>query len=135
MSSNFQVGSNYSFTTLAPGVLGAGYQNAEVLGIVGYEIALTITDVVNLQRMVAPLLPAGSPLSYQDYQYVIFSVNNNASKLVLAEPWINTSSITINGGQVITAVVQNVTLSDVQIIQKELTALGYTNFSLTISTN
>lgn len=133
MSSNFQVGSNYSFTTLAPGVLGSGYQNAEVLGIVGYQIALTITDIVNLQRMVAPLLPPGSPLSYQDYQYIVFSINNNSSRLVLADAWINTSSILLTGGQTITAVIQNVTLSDIAIIQKELTALGYNNFTLDLS--
>jgi hypothetical protein len=130
--SNFIVGSTYSFTTLAPSVLGGSFTNAQVIGIVNYGIALAITNIATLQKTVFPLLPPGSPSNYEDYNYIVFSTGTN-SKLVLADAWINQGSIVQITGTAINITINNASLADVAILQKELTAMGYTNFAISTS--
>ena len=132
MAYNFQIGSSYSFTTLAPGVLGASYTNAKVLGIVDYNVAVSITNVNYLQKVVYPLLPAGSPSNYEDYNYIIFSTSNN-SKLVLATTWINENSIQLITGTNITVNIANGSLSIIPLLQQQLTAMGLTDFNISTS--
>ncbi len=129
---DFTVGNTYSFTTLAPGVLGASYTNAKVIGIVNYSVAVSITNVDYLQKVVYPLLPAGSPSNYEDYNYIIFSTSNN-SKLVLAEAWINQNSINLVTGTQIDISIFNTSLSQVSALQKQLSAMGFNDFTITTS--
>lgn len=134
MSTNqeFIVGNTYSFTTLAPSVLGASITNAEVIGIVNYSIAVSMSNIEYLQKVVYPLLPTGSPSNYEDYNYIIFKTSNG-STLVLADAWINQASINLISGTEIIINIYNTSLSAVSQIQKELAAMGFTDFTITTS--
>ena len=130
MAMPFQIGSTYTFNTNAPGILGAIYKNAKVLGVVDYTIALTFSNVNVTAAAVLPVLPAGTPTDPKSYQYVAFQLENG-SKVVLAMPWIDEASIVSITAVVITAVINGVDTTDVTRIRDVLLAMGYTNFKIT----
>ena len=47
---DLDIGSSYDFTLLVPSILGAGYSSAELVGILDYTSAVSITDVTALHN-------------------------------------------------------------------------------------
>lgn len=130
--SDFVIGNVYNFSTKAPAILGATFTGVKVIGLVSYDIAITMANIDYKQRVVLPLLPQGTPTDPKSYQYVLF-ITQSGDKQVLALPWIEISTIELQTGTTVTSVVSNVSLSDVDKIRKLLIAAGYTNLSITTS--
>ncbi len=129
MTLDLRIGKVYTFNTLAPALLGISIKNAKLIGIVDYNTALTY-DSVNLRyRAIYPLLPAGTPDQPEACIYYRFQ-SESGEKIVLADQWIDSTTVEVIEHITIQATFTNVSVSDISRIRDALNALGYTSYSL-----
>ena len=81
------IGNRYSFSTKAPGILGARYERAKLSGSVDYTTANTFINVESLHRSVLPML-VGTPVIPRSFTYYIFILESGETK-VFADRWID----------------------------------------------
>lgn len=130
----FDIAKTYSFSTLAPAILGTRINNATLVGIVDYRTALTMLNVDLIHRQVFPLLPAGTVNNTKNYIYYVFSAEGGAP-FVMASVWIEEATIEIVENITISISVPHTTLSDVQRIRDTLNLMGYTGFTIASATS
>lgn len=126
---NFVVGNNYTFNTLAPAVLGASFINAKVIGIVGYDIAVTMMNIDLKQRAVYPMLPAGTPNDASKYTYLLLQTQSG-SKTVIALEWIDQNTIQIVNSVTLEVTIPNANPTDAREVSQMLSLLGYSGFTI-----
>ena len=129
---NYQIGTSYNFNTLAPAILGATFQNAKLLSIMDFNTATKFTNVSQQAQIVYPVLPAGTPVNPSSYVYLLFQTSTGAT-VVLANVWINESTVVVSTTATITVVLTNVTTADVSVIRNMLLNAGYTSLQITTS--
>ncbi len=127
---NFVVGNTYSFNTLAPAVLGASFNNAKVIGVVGYEVAITMMNVDLKQRTIYPLLPSGTPSDPSKYTYLMLQTESNI-KVVIAVEWIDINTVALVDSVTLEIIIPNVVSTDANEIRSMLTLLGYSGYTIT----
>jgi hypothetical protein len=132
MAVPFELNSTYNFNTLAPAILGSGFKNVTVLGIIDYTTALKYTSPETNSVNVLPYLPIGTPSDPKKYTYILFKTEAGA-KIVLALPWIDQTSVIVVQHQTISVVLNQVIASDVTKIREALVLLGFTSFTITVS--
>lgn len=129
---SFQNGTTYTFSTLAPTVLGAQFKNATVVGAnVGYDVAKNFNNIDLIHRAVYPLLPAGTVDDATKFTYVILKTENG-SMTAIATEWIDESTIVSTQSVTITVVVRNASVSDATTIRDSLKLMGFTNVTTTV---
>lgn len=131
MAESFSVGNTYSFNTLAPSLLGATFVNAKVIGIIGYDLAVTFTNVDLKQRAIYPLLPQGTVSDPKKYNYILFQTQSNIN-VVLALEWIDQNTIESVDLSTLEITVPNVSYSDSNKIREMLSLLGFSNFTIQV---
>lgn len=121
----------YSFTTKAPAILGARYERMKLVSISGYDLASTLRSVDDVHRAVYAYLGTGVPVSAKGLTYYVFKSETNDT-LVLADIWIDTSTLTLV--ETINATIKLTIKSslEVDLIRKALLALGYSDLSIVI---
>jgi hypothetical protein len=129
---NYQIGTAYNFNTLAPAILGATFNNAKLLSIMDFNTAMKFTNIAQQAQIVYPVLPAGTPTDPSSYVYLLFQTSTGAT-VVLANVWINESTIVVSTTATITVVVTNVTTADVSVIRNMLLNAGYTSLNIKTS--
>lgn len=129
---SFKIGKIYTFNTLAPAVLGVIVKNARLTGIVDYSTACKHINVDMLQRNVYPLLPAGTPNITSDYTYYLFK-GESGNMVVLADVWIEETSIEEALGKTISISIPNANLEDVTRIRDTLNLMGFVGYKIVIS--
>lgn len=87
-----QPGRIITFDTRPTSILPMRYTNVEVVGIVGYSIALSIEDINAKYQQILPFLPDISK-DFSRAEYVIIK-HNGGDLEVLALAWIEESTIT-----------------------------------------
>lgn len=127
----FENGTTYTFSTLAPTVLGAQFKNATVSGIVGYEVAKTFNNIDVIHRAVYPLLPSGTVDDATKFTYLILKTESGGITAIAVE-WIDESTIVSTKAVTITAVIKNASLSDVTAIRDSLKLMGFSNLTITV---
>lgn len=130
----FKQGNTYSFSTLAPAVLGERYENVKVIAVGSYEFASAITNVDVLHNNVLAMLPAGTEKDPQKLDYVVVLVggdNNTNSRKVFATVWISEASVEEYQNLIATFTVQIATPADTQRIRNLLSAAGYNKVAST----
>jgi hypothetical protein len=132
MPTTFEVGTTYSFDTLAPGILGASFKNVRLLGKNRYEVARVFGRIDQMHRQVYPELPPGIPDDPKEYLYLLF-IDSQGAKILLGEPWIDASSVVTSGALTLTITVPNANSQDITTISRSLTLMGYQGFSVTSS--
>lgn len=126
----FEIGKRYTFNTTVPSVLGETFTSVLFCGDVSYEIAKMFESVDIKHRQIYHHL-TGIPDNPAAFKYYVFQGINKA-KTVLAEPWINTTSIVETKATSLTAVVENINIDDVEIIRRILLAGGYRDIKIDI---
>lgn len=128
----FQLNTTYTFKTTAPSVLGATLTGMEYQGNVSYPLARSYLDVDAMHRAVYPHLPAGTVRDLTKYIYHLFK-NAKAEYQVLADPWIDGSSIEALIDKTATIKVKISSASDADKIRNLLTINGFREFNIDIS--
>jgi hypothetical protein len=134
MTYNYQLGQVLSFDVYPAQVLGNNFENVTILGLLDPQSANQIIDIVGSHAAVYPYLPSANNVPNDPTQYNYIKIRTQSGQIsALGMPWVNESTISATTNQVITALVQGVTASDVQNVINALTTNGYPNISVTIS--
>ena len=123
-----QPGRVITFDTRPTSILPLRYTNVEVVGIVGYAIALSIEDISAKYQQILPFLPDMNK-DFARAEYVIIK-HNGGDIEVLALAWIEESTITTTS-----VVNKKITLFNVhsavdQKIVKMLRLNGFTDYAI-----
>ena len=125
----FDIGKVYTFDTSAPALLGAQIKNAKVLAFVDYDTA-KLFDTIDLKwRAIFPLLPTGTPDAPDLTTYYLL-LSESGEKIVLAEPWIQGSTITEVGFIQFQVTFPKASLDDIEKVRASILALGFTEFNI-----
>lgn len=114
-------------------LISSDYTNVKLLGVIGYDIAQTVTDVTAIQANIYSSLPAGTPRSATELTYLYVQMQDG-SKRAVATAWI------MDPISIIQQAVHVVTISGLSIaegaglIKSALTAYGITDYTVTVST-
>lgn len=126
---SFTVKKTYTFNTLAPAILGSSYKNAEMLGEISYEIAITRENIDLKYRQIYPVLPPNTTDSPKTQKYFIFRTETG-QLVTLCEQWIDMASVQEVGGVNFTISFKDAEPADKNRIRSVLSAMGYTNFTI-----
>lgn len=126
---SFIVKKTYTFNTLAPAILGSSYKNAEMLGEISYEIAITRENIDLKYRQIYPVLPPNTTDSPKTQKYFIFRTETG-QLVTLCEQWIDMASVREVGGVNFTVSFKDAEPADKNRIRAVLSAMGYTNFTI-----
>ncbi len=126
---NLTLGTTYTFNTLAPSILGAIIQNAKLVSMMDYESAKHYDTVDLKYRAIYPLLPVGTPDQPEHTVYYRF-ISESGEPIVIAESWIDQSSLESVDFVNIQVLIQQTNLSEVTRLRNALNALGYTNYDI-----
>lgn len=121
--SNFKINNSYSFNTRAPAILGAGYKNTKLIAILDSKMAGTLINIQSQHSNIFPYLPAGTPNSPERFTYLVFEVNGE--RKVIAEEWIDETSVQESSSQNIQIDIKNVTTQDIIKIKNMMTIGGF----------
>lgn len=130
MEYNFKLNKVYTFATKAPGVLPAVVSNAKLIAITDHSTASKRQHIDIVYRNVYPLLPIGTPDQPESCLYYHFKVEND-SELILADQWIDESSVELIESISLRINVTDISVNDISRIRDALLALGYNSIKLT----
>jgi hypothetical protein len=125
----FELNKIYSFSTTAPALLGTIVKNAKLNGIMDYETARKYDEIDVKYRNVYPLLPVGTPDQVRTSIFYKFKAENG-STIVLADQWINMTSVELIESINIRVTVTDISVVDISRIRDALLALGYQNIHI-----
>lgn len=121
-------GSTVRFNTLAPGVLGAGRENATVVAILDLETAAVLADVRSKHVQVRNYIQS-LPQSAGAYSYVKIRYGNGETE-ILGVPWIDDESIEVITSRRLFVTVSDVSESTEQLVRQALLQNGISNFTI-----
>lgn len=128
---DLQIHHKYSFDTNAPSILTTRVSNAKLVARTNFEQALSVDrNLINKFNSILPLLPTGTPDSYLTSIYNIFETLDG-SKIVMADVWINSSTIVEVENIRLMIEVRDAVTEDILLIRDSLTGLGKVDFSIT----
>jgi len=129
---NFELRKVYTFTTLAPAILGNTYDNMKVKSILSADEAVIYRDIHTLHtnlKTIIPTLP-----TVDDCTFILFEKQDESkTTILLALEYIDTFSI-----QNTVTVNINITILDtstemVSVISTRLRELGVNNFTINLA--
>lgn len=135
MSTFFEPGKVYNFSTYAPARLGQDHKNMTCVAVSTYSgILRDFPDLVETYIIVQPNLPAGTPNDYRLPRYIEF-LDSQGTKHHFADIWIIPSSIKLVTRQYGTFTVadQHFTAADIPVLLRLLAAYGYNDVTYTVS--
>lgn len=113
---------HYNFSLYPNSVLGTVYQNAKLVSILDYNIALKFSNIELLHKQIFPYLPPGSNPNHLEYTYYLFKYNDK--DIVIADAWIIESSIIEKDGLNYTIRLNNISSAQYNAIRDQLRLLG-----------
>lgn len=117
------VGNYYSFSTLAPSVLGAEYQKVRLAGVCGYEMA-RLHDGIDVKTQAVAAYLGADAVAAQDDVYYIFKAASG-SLIVLGKSWINLATLQGASDQAVVATIATASSEDAKRIRQILALAGY----------
>lgn len=126
---NELVGKIVSFSLYAPAVLGNGYNNVRVTGVVSAAVARTFDDVVAKHAQVYASLQPGIEDNYTAYDYILIEDANGAT-VPIGVPWIN-GSVTEHVSSMTYVAIPNLTAVRRQELEFVLKSNNFHDFDIT----
>ena len=123
---DLDINSSYTFSLLVPAVLGQGYANALLAGILDYSSAISLVDVTALHAAALPNLPAGTPSDPKKLIYYKL-ISATGAVVVIAQDWIATTPTLIQA-TVATVTISNISTGDLVRLADVLHSNGFNSF-------
>lgn len=120
--STLAINNHYNFSVYANSILGTSYRNARLVSILDYKTALKFSNIVLQHKRVYPYLPANTLEDATKYTYYKFKVGDK--DIVLADVWIEDSSIELSVGTDYNVKLINTSSSQLAAIRDQLRLLG-----------
>ena len=128
-----QIGKVYSFDTYAPEVLGTRIVNAKCLAVLNAQNAISNgVDIIALHEQMRSHLPVGYNNDPMTMIYVKL-VNSSGLETIYSMDWINLETLRETRADRIIAIIDGVSLEDLEIIRRALSIQGYNNFNLVLT--
>lgn len=118
-----ELNKKYDFKTYAPAILGGSYHGMLVESTMDYTNATHYRDVTNTHKEILPYLPTTTPKDPKLLTYVLFS-DTDGNRLLLAQEWIDASSIKEVAGITAMMTLENVSMQDIEHLKKVVISLG-----------
>lgn len=122
--SDVNIFSTVSFEVYPAQILGTGFHNAKVMGIIDADTARRWIDPVAMHAAVYPTLPEGSINQYDQYLYLKLLLANGQTTAI-GLPWIRDDSYVVNEARRLQFIIENVTADDEPRIRRALSANGF----------
>jgi len=119
---NLSINKHYNFSVYANSILGTSFSNTKLVSILDYSTALKFANIELLHKQVYPYLPPDTISDFTKYQYFLFKHKNK--DLVLADVWIDDTTIEETLGLSYTLKLNNINSSQLSIISNQLRLLG-----------
>jgi hypothetical protein len=129
MNYPLEIGSTYNLNLLSPAILGSGYKNATVMGILDFDSAMIVQDVVPIHAAVYSSLPTGTPVNAKDLLYIKIKTSTNEVR-VIAMDWLSSAPTKVTSVNA-TVVLKDVDLSKLPLLRAALQQNGFVNFDIT----
>lgn len=120
--STLTINNHYNFSVYANSILGTSYRNARLVSILDYKTALKFSNIVLQHNRVYPYLPANTLEDATKYTYYLFRIGDK--DVVLADVWIEDSSIELSTGTDYNVKLINVSSSQLGTVRDQLRLLG-----------
>ena len=118
----------YTFIMRAPAILGVKFENATVMGIMDYDSAKAIQDIVPLHRAAYPNLEVGTPRDAKDLTYIKLKTYSGEIRVIAME-WL-AGEPTLLTSQTIRLTVANVNPQQVAALRDTLIQNGFDQFEI-----
>lgn len=116
------INKHYNFSVYANSILGTSYKNTKLVSILDYSTALKFGNIELLHRQIYPYLPPNTISDPTKYTYYLFKYNDK--DIVIADVWIEQTSIQETLGLDYTLKLNNITSAQMSIIRDQLRLLG-----------
>lgn len=123
-------GNRVRFSTHAPALLGARFDDMDVTGVLTYSIATRLRDVTAKHNaVISSINVPGIPADAKDLTYISFTNRVTNEEVILATAWIDSTSIeSLTNGKLIVEVGPTST-ADVDRIRLTFQEMGYTTIN------
>lgn len=122
-----KINATYSYSTIAPGVLGASFSNMKLIGILSPTEALKIQDIRTIHsQILSTANNKALPESVLDCTFLKFSSPDGSESLIALEYLINLTPVECKKLKI---TIDNYTQTDWVIISDTLRSLGYENIT------
>lgn len=127
----FSINKSYTFTTLAPAILGGVYSTVKVKSLMSAAEAVKYRDIHTLHTSVKSLI-VGIPNSVNDLTYVLFEASDaNKTNTLLAVEYIDPFTIVEDISIILDIRVNNAQTTDIALIRSSLLEIGIVDFEIT----
>lgn len=107
MTTQYQIGSTYSFQVYPVAQLGNNFQNVVVLALLDASTVQQLgIDIWGMHKNLYASLPAGTPNDPTQYQYLRLKLQSGQSTIV-AVPWIDDSTVELANAQTLKVTLGN----------------------------
>ena len=125
----FSINKRYNFNTLVPQILGNNYESMKVLSIMTAKEAVKYRDVQTVNSGVLTSI-AGLSDDIDDLTFILFE-SSDGVKVVLANEWIEQSSVSEVSSTILKITVSVTDTDDIVVIRDNLIAAGFREFKIT----
>jgi hypothetical protein len=131
MAVDFSLNKSYSFSTLAPSVLGDKYENLKLVGIITKDEAIKLGgDIVTTHLILCDLIPGIRNLDINSLTYYKFLTKSN-DVVVIAREYINLNTVIEVSTVNIMIKIPNLNSMHLAILNNILIEKGYTTHNIT----
>lgn len=107
MTTQYQIGSTYSFQVYPVAQLGNNFQNVVVLALLDATTVQQLgIDIWGMHKNLFASLPAGTPNDPTQYQYLRLKLQSGQTTIV-AVPWIDDSTVELANAQTLQVTLGN----------------------------
>lgn len=132
MSISFIKGQAYNLELKDTSILGNNFKNVVCLGEIAGEIAGAYGDVVAGHARMATVIP-NLPVNYDDYDYVLFRLNDNSVRAIGLE-WIRENSVVALDMRKVIVEIKDFPVSQIGLVSTALKNLGIPEDKITLTT-
>lgn len=128
---DFTIGNYYTFSTLAPAILGQEHRKMLLMAIGDYRLASMFDNVDVKLNAVAGYLGQDSNMSASKDVYLVFRTETNAV-MVFGKSWLNMATVESASTNIITVTVEGASNDDASRIRQILARAGYNKVTTTV---
>ena len=120
---NLEINSAYNIPMLVPAILGTGYNNAVIDGIINFNDAIKVIDVTAIHASILSALPTGTPSDASKLIYIKF-ITETGQTQVVAQDWIASQPVLVSSTTV-NLTISNINTADIPRLMATLQSNGF----------
>ena len=128
----FKIKQLYSFEVYPSALLGQDFKGLQLSAIISFDMARVYEDVTAIHKTAYANLPPGTNANPEYLTYLLFKTVTGDQRII-AQEWIDLSSVIESSDRVITATIPNSSIEDVHRLRSALSQEGFRDFNIEIN--